>query len=88
MFRNVYQAEQYAHSYSALDWSGTYFLVYRDLPDIPTQHGGGLRALDFGCGTGRSSRLLRGYGYDVTGVGMMPDSNMHPCLLWVNSTPT
>lgn len=30
------------------------------------------RALDFGCGAGRSSRFLRGLGYDVTGVDISP----------------
>ena len=68
MFRNVYQDEDYARSYSALDWSGTYYLIYRDLPAILQRHVAGTRALDFGCGTGRSSRLLRSYGYEVLGV--------------------
>lgn len=67
-FRNVYDDAQYAGVYAALDWSGTYLLVRRDLPGILAQHVGGRRALDFGCGTGRSTRLLTACGFDVTGV--------------------
>ncbi|HZQ71052.1 MAG TPA: class I SAM-dependent methyltransferase [Terriglobales bacterium] len=68
MFHNVYADEDYANSYAGLEWSGTYHLVYRDLPGILGRHVIGRRALDFGCGTGRSTRLLRSYGFSVTGV--------------------
>ena len=68
MFRNIYQDDDYASSYASLDWSGTYYLVYRDLRGILDRHVSGRRALDFGCGTGRSTRLLRSFGFKVTGV--------------------
>ena len=67
-FRNIYDQASYAASYAALDWSGTYFLVRRDLPGILERHVSGRRALDFGCGTGRSSRFLSACGFDVVGV--------------------
>lgn len=67
-FHNTYNDAEYADSYSGLEWSGTYLLVRRDLPDILREHVAGRRALDFGCGTGRSTRLLRECGFDVTGV--------------------
>ena len=67
-FENVYANADYAGAYARLDWGGTYFLVQRDLPDILREHVAGRRALDFGCGTGRSTRLLRSLGFDVTGV--------------------
>ena len=67
-FRNVYNDAGYAAAYAALDWSGTYSLVRRDLPGILARHISGRRALDFGCGTGRSSRLLTACGFDVVGV--------------------
>ena len=72
MFRNTYEDEAYARSYAGLEWGGTYFLVSRDLPDILRRHVSGSRALDFGCGTGRSTRLLRSYGFKVTGVDISP----------------
>lgn len=72
MFRNTYEDEAYARSYAGLEWSGTYFPVRRDLPEILRQHVTGRRALDFGCGTGRSTRLLRSYGFIVTGIDISP----------------
>jgi ubiquinone/menaquinone biosynthesis C-methylase UbiE len=67
-FRNVYDDTAYAESYAGLEWGGTYHLVRRDLPGILREHVTGRRALDFGCGTGRSARLLRECGFEVTGV--------------------
>jgi SAM-dependent methyltransferase len=67
-FSNVYDDRRRAEAYAALEFPGTYYLAYRDLPAILTEHVQGTRALDFGCGTGRSTRFLRGLGYDATGV--------------------
>jgi SAM-dependent methyltransferase len=68
LFRNIYDDPEYAESYAGLEWAGTYQLVRRDLPGIMREHVAGLRALDFGCGTGRSTRLLRACGFEVLGV--------------------
>jgi ubiquinone/menaquinone biosynthesis C-methylase UbiE len=68
VFHNIYEDADYAESYAGLGWGGTYHLVRRDLPGILRRHVKGRRALDFGCGTGRSARLLRSCGFDVTGV--------------------
>ncbi len=67
-FSNVYENQARAGSYAELEFPGTYYLAYRDLPAILGEHVRGTRALDFGCGTGRSSRFLRDLGFDVTGV--------------------
>jgi len=67
-FRNIYGDADYAESYTRLEWGGTYHLVRRDLPDILREHVAGHRALDFGCGTGRSTRLLRACGFAAVGV--------------------
>jgi SAM-dependent methyltransferase len=67
-FSNVYQDDVRAKSYSELAFPGTYYLAFRDMPDILKRHVKGRVALDFGCGTGRSTRFLRDRGYDVVGV--------------------
>ena len=67
-FRNTYDDTGYAESYARLEWEGTYQLIRRDLPGILREHVAGRRALDFGCGTGRSTRLLRAHGFDVVGI--------------------
>ena len=33
----------------------------------------GRKALDFGCGTGRSTRFLRNIGFDTTGIDIAAD---------------
>jgi ubiquinone/menaquinone biosynthesis C-methylase UbiE len=43
-------------------------LAYRDVPAIISRHVQGKKALDFGCGTGRSTPFLRQLGFDVVGV--------------------
>jgi SAM-dependent methyltransferase len=67
-FDNVYEDARRAEAYAKLEFPGTYYLAYRDLPEIIAQHVMGNRALDFGCGAGRSSRYLRKLGFEVVGV--------------------
>ena len=67
-FVNVYDNSTRADSYSKLEFANTYHLAFRDLPDLYRDHVKGARALDFGCGTGRSTRFLCGLGFDVIGV--------------------
>ena len=72
-FRNVYDDELRADSYSRLELPGTYFLAFRDLPAILSEHVGGRRAVDFGCGAGRSTRFLRRLGFQVLGLDVSAD---------------
>lgn len=67
-FRNTYADQRFAAAYAALEFKNTYYLAYRDLPEIISRHVRGKKALDFGCGAGRSSRFLRKLGFDVVGV--------------------
>ena len=67
-FANTYSDDTRADSYDALEFPGTYYLAFRDLPDIIGRHVAGGRALDFGCGAGRSTRFVRALGFDVTGI--------------------
>ena len=68
MFENVYDDSTRADAYDKLEFPGTYYLAYRDLPGIFAKYSKGPKALDFGCGTGRSTRFLRRLGFDTTGV--------------------
>lgn len=67
-FTNVYEDTDRAESYAALEFPGTYYLAYRDIPAIVARHVAGSKALDFGCGTGRSTRFLKGLGFDASGI--------------------
>lgn len=72
-FKNVYEDATRAEAYAKLELPNTYYLAYRDLPDILSEHVQGTKALDFGCGTGRSTRFLRQLGFTVTGVDIAED---------------
>jgi SAM-dependent methyltransferase len=65
---NAYDDRIRAEAYAELELHGTYYLAFRDLPAIIGEHVHGVRALDFGCGAGRSTRFLRKIGFDVVGV--------------------
>jgi SAM-dependent methyltransferase len=65
---NVYADDRRARSYADLEYPGTYYLAFRDLPHLISRHVCGRRALDFGCGAGRSTRFLHDLGFDVIGV--------------------
>ena len=52
---------------------GTGFLAFRDIGVIIKEHVKGDNALDFGCGAGRSSRILQEHGLKVTGVDTSSD---------------
>ncbi len=65
---NVYEDERRAEAYAKLEFPGTYHLAYRDLPAILDAHVQGRKAMDFGCGTGRSTRFLRELGFEAVGV--------------------
>jgi len=67
-FRNVYQDSQRAEAYATLEFARTYHLAFRDLPDLLARHARGNRALDFGCGSGRSTRFLKSQGFKAVGV--------------------
>ena len=70
---NVYEDVKRAEAYAKLEFPGTYYLAYRDLPGIIFEHVKGRNALDFGCGTGRSTRFLQKIGFDTIGVDIAAD---------------
>ena len=67
-FFNSYEDDIRAKAYAKLEFHGTYYLAYRDLPTIIDEHIHGKRALDFGCGTGRSTHFLQQLGFTTVGV--------------------
>lgn len=71
-FSNAYADAERAHAYAQLEFAGTYFLAFRDVPALFEAHVQGTRALDFGCGAGRSTRFLKRLGYETIGVDISP----------------
>jgi SAM-dependent methyltransferase len=67
-FSNVYDDAGRAEAYATLEFPGTYYLAYRDLPAIIAKHVTGREALDFGCGAGRSTRFLKKLGFNAIGI--------------------
>ena len=72
-FLNVYEDAKRAESYAKLEFPGTYYLAYRDIPKIILKHVKGRKAIDFGCGTGRSTRFLKKCGFDAVGIDISED---------------
>jgi ubiquinone/menaquinone biosynthesis C-methylase UbiE len=72
-FFNVYEDAKRAEAYAKLEFPGTYYLAYRDFPEIIFEHVKGRKAIDFGCGTGRSTRFLQKLGFDAIGVDIAED---------------
>jgi ubiquinone/menaquinone biosynthesis C-methylase UbiE len=72
MFLNTYEDATRAAAYDELGLGGTYHLVFRDLPAILAHHVRGRRAVDFGCGTGRTARFLARQGFRAVGLDISP----------------
>jgi SAM-dependent methyltransferase len=61
-----------AGQYGEAEFVGVIYLAFRDVPALIAEHVEGTRALDYGCGAGRSTRLLKRQGLDATGVDISP----------------
>lgn len=72
-FENSWGNQVRAESYAKLEFPNTYYLAYRDLPEIISKHVSGEKAIDFGCGTGRSTRFLKNLGFHATGIDISAD---------------
>jgi len=72
-FRNAYADTRRAAAYDQLGFPGTYHLAFRDLPTLLREQVAGRRAVDFGCGTGRSTRFLQGLGFGTVGLDIAPE---------------
>lgn len=72
-FENSWGNSIRSNSYSKLEFPNTYHLAYRDLPSIIANHVQGKNAIDFGCGTGRSTRFLKNLDFKVIGIDISQD---------------
>lgn len=68
---NCYEDATRAAAYAQLAFANTYYLAFRDVPAL-LREAPGRRAMDFGCGTGRSTRFLKDHGFDTAGVDIAP----------------
>jgi SAM-dependent methyltransferase len=71
--RNCYKDAVLASAYAKLEFPGTYHLAYRDLPVLFGEWASGSRAIDFGCGSGRSTRFLKRLGFQAVGIDVSED---------------
>ena len=71
-FENAWGNQARAEAYSRLEFPNTYYLAYRDLPEIISQHITGTYAVDFGCGTGLVTLQLAPFLRSMTGVDSSP----------------
>lgn len=64
---------RFAKDYADLGIVNSFWLAYRDIPEIVKQHVKGKDALDYGCGGGRSTRFLKSLGFNAVGVDISAD---------------
>ena len=67
-FFNSYGDKIRAKAYSKLEFHNTYYLAFRDLPEILKTYVAGKKSIDFGCGTGRSTRFLKQHRFSTFGI--------------------
>ena len=72
-FANSYKDKIRANSYATLKFHNDYYLAFRDLPCLFKTFVKGTNALDFGCGTGRSTRFLEQQGFKTIGIDIAPE---------------
>lgn len=57
-----------AKKYLKSGFDNTYYLGYRDIPNLVKKYVNGKKTIDYGCGTGRSTQFLKALGLEVIGV--------------------
>lgn len=65
-------ARQMAEAYSKFGFTGTSSLAFSEIPSLLKKYAKGRKALDLGCGTGRSTQFLDDQGFITKGVDKCP----------------
>lgn len=60
--------KKFAKGYANLEITDSFYLAYRDIPKLIKKYVKGKKALDYGCGGGRSTRFLKKLGFEAVGV--------------------
>ena len=68
MIIKTHDYEKYAQNYNKLGIEGSYYIAFRDIPWLLSKFVKGNTAIDYGCGTGRSTLFLKSLGFNVVGV--------------------
>lgn len=71
MYRNNYSSS--ASIYAKHSLGGTGYLAFKYVPELIKKYCTGNNTLDYGCGSGRSTRFLRDLGLFVEGVDISDD---------------
>ncbi len=72
LFEEVATQKQSFLKYSNFGIEGTSWLAFREIKKILKHYKCGKRALDYGCGAGRSTRYLKSLGVNPIGVDICP----------------
>ena len=66
---------KYAKNYAELGITNSYYMAFKDIPLLLEKYSQkNMKFLDYGCGTGRSLRFIRSFGYnDIVGVDISND---------------
>lgn len=65
-------AKQMAEAYSKFGVTGTSSLAFNEIPSLLRKYAKGRKALDLGCGTGRSTQFLDDQGFITKGIDKCP----------------
>jgi SAM-dependent methyltransferase len=82
---SVSYTKENVSKYSKFGIEGTSWLSFRDIPFFVEKYIKGKKTLDFGCGSGRSTRFLKSLDLDVVGVDISTEYLDAACKLDPNS---